>query len=113
MLIVFDVKNLAGDSVKFDAAVLPLLLYQKLKVPGVASNGVMIESPVALRIKLLVPSWMLAAVVDQPMLLNVQSVGVVPDSKLSLTKYVCPHPCEAKANKARMITAKPPKRVKG
>jgi len=26
---------------------------------------------------------------------------------------VCPHPCEAKAKKARTIAAKPPKRVKG
>jgi hypothetical protein len=45
--------------------------------------------------------------------LNVESTVAVPSSPPSKPRKLCPHPCEAKAKKARTIAAKPPKRVKG
>jgi hypothetical protein len=77
-------------TVKFEAAVLVLLLYQKLKVSGVVRSGVIIESFAALKIRARSPSFKFPAVVVQVIELKVQSVGVAPLSKLSFNMYVCP-----------------------
>ncbi len=94
-------------TVKFEASKLSLLLYQKLKVSGVVRSGVMIESFAPLRIMYRVPSFICDPVVPQLIELKVQFVGVVPSSKLSLIKYVCPQLVAAQARKKAKAAARP------
>ena len=68
----------------------------------------MIESFAALKLIAFVPSFKFAAVSFQAIALKIQFVGVVPSSKLSLIKYVCPKLVAAEARK-RAKAAKQPR----